>query len=64
MDQSSILSRFDGFVQSGVVLYDNQQQIVEHVDGKLKVSWKYSLIPLGKTSIPALLNLGLSLQGY
>lgn len=38
MDESTILSKFDSFVESGVVLYDDQQQIVEHVDGKLRVS--------------------------
>lgn len=38
MDESTILSKFDNFVESDVVLYDDQQRMVEHVDGKLKVS--------------------------
>ncbi|KAE8372783.1 hypothetical protein BDV26DRAFT_297529 [Aspergillus bertholletiae] len=36
MEGSHILSKFDHFVDSGVVLYDDNQQIIEHIDGSLK----------------------------
>ncbi|KAE8152873.1 hypothetical protein BDV25DRAFT_150325 [Aspergillus avenaceus] len=36
MDESLILSKFDYLVESGHVLYDNNQQIIEHIDGDLK----------------------------
>lgn len=37
MEESLILEKFDNLVESGLVLYDDKQQIVEHVDGDLKV---------------------------
>lgn len=37
MDESYILSRFDDLVKSGVVLYDKNQETIQHVDGELKV---------------------------
>lgn len=37
MEESLILSKFDNLVQSGLVLYDDKQQIIEHIDGDLKV---------------------------
>lgn len=33
----SLISRFDNLVQSGLVLYDDDQQIIEHIEGDLKV---------------------------
>ncbi|KAL2698003.1 hypothetical protein AAEP93_010713 [Penicillium crustosum] len=36
MEESLILSKFDNLVQSGIVQYDDKQQIIEHVDGDLK----------------------------
>lgn len=38
MDESFILSQFDAYVKSGLVLYDDKQKVIEHVDGKLRVS--------------------------
>lgn len=38
MDESFILSKFDRLVESGLVLYDEKQQIIEHIDGDLKVT--------------------------
>lgn len=38
MDEASILDKFDKLVQSGLVLYDDKQEIVEKVDEGLKVS--------------------------
>ena len=37
MEESLILSKFDNLVQSSIVQYDDKQQIIEHVDGDLKV---------------------------
>lgn len=37
MEESLILSRFDNLVQSGLVLYDDKQHIIEHIEGELKV---------------------------
>ncbi|CAG8900569.1 unnamed protein product [Penicillium egyptiacum] len=36
MEESLILSKFDNLVRSGIVQYDDKQQIIEHVDGDLK----------------------------
>ncbi|KAJ5519178.1 ATP adenylyltransferase C-terminal [Penicillium expansum] len=36
MEESLILSKFDNLVQSGLVQYDDKQQIIEHIDGDLK----------------------------
>ncbi|KAJ5504843.1 hypothetical protein N7463_007717 [Penicillium fimorum] len=36
MEESLVLSKFDNLVQSGLVLYDDKQQIIEHIDGNLK----------------------------
>ncbi|KAJ5972817.1 uncharacterized protein N7479_002735 [Penicillium vulpinum] len=36
MEESLVLSKFDNLVQSGLVLYDDKQQIIEHIDGHLK----------------------------
>ncbi|PGH16013.1 hypothetical protein AJ79_01993 [Helicocarpus griseus UAMH5409] len=36
MEESAILSKFDHLVEPGLVLYDDKQQIVEHIDGNLK----------------------------
>lgn len=38
MDETLILSKFDELVNSGVVLYDESQETVQHVDGELEVS--------------------------
>ena len=38
MEESLILSEFDRLVKSGLVLYDDKQEIIEHIDGELKVS--------------------------
>jgi ATP adenylyltransferase len=37
MEESLILSKFDCLIESGLVLYDDKQQIIEHIDGDLKV---------------------------
>ncbi|KAE8347725.1 hypothetical protein BDV24DRAFT_146526 [Aspergillus arachidicola] len=37
MEESLILSKFDRLVESGLVLYDDKQQIIEHIDDGLKV---------------------------
>lgn len=37
MEESLVLSKFDNLVQSGLVLYDDKQRIIEHIDGDLKV---------------------------
>ncbi|CAG8896514.1 unnamed protein product [Penicillium egyptiacum] len=36
MEESLILSKFDHLVQSGLVLYDDKQQIIERIDSDLK----------------------------
>ncbi|RFU24684.1 hypothetical protein B7463_g11653, partial [Scytalidium lignicola] len=36
MEESLVLSRFDSLVKSGVVLHDDKQEIIEHVDEELK----------------------------
>ncbi|KAJ5375502.1 hypothetical protein N7517_007508 [Penicillium concentricum] len=36
MEESLVLSKFDNLVQSGLVLYDDKQRIIEHIDGNLK----------------------------
>lgn len=38
MDEASILTKFDGLVDSGLVLYDEKQETIEKVDEGLKVS--------------------------
>ncbi|KAF5004777.1 hypothetical protein FDECE_8767 [Fusarium decemcellulare] len=38
MGESFILSKFDRLVESGQVLYDDKQEIIEHIDEGLKVS--------------------------
>jgi hypothetical protein len=43
MDESFILSKFDSMVESGLVLYDNKQDIVEYTDGDLKVGVEYTV---------------------
>ncbi|PIG80769.1 hypothetical protein AARAC_010656 [Aspergillus arachidicola] len=37
MEESLILSKFDRLVEFGLVLYDDKQQIIEHIDDGLKV---------------------------
>lgn len=37
MDEPFILSEFDRLQQSGLALYDENQQIIEHIDGGLQV---------------------------
>lgn len=37
MEEPLVLSKFDNLVQSGLVLYDDKQQIIEHIEGDLKV---------------------------
>jgi len=37
MEESLILSKFDDLVKSGLVQYDNKQEIIEYIDGDLKV---------------------------
>lgn len=37
MEESSILSKFDSLVESGLVRYDEQQKNVEYIDGELRV---------------------------
>lgn len=46
MEESLILAEFDRLVQSGIVLYDNNQQVVEHIDGELKVHMTLTLTHL------------------
>ncbi|XEU94862.1 hypothetical protein FSHL1_000146 [Fusarium sambucinum] len=36
LDRSALLSRFDALTKSGLVLYDEDQKIVDHTDGDLK----------------------------
>ncbi|KAJ4387608.1 hypothetical protein N0V93_008204 [Gnomoniopsis smithogilvyi] len=36
MDEAWILTKFDSLVQSGLVLYDDNQKIIEQLDGELK----------------------------
>ncbi|KAG5745736.1 hypothetical protein H9Q69_011914 [Fusarium xylarioides] len=36
IDVSALLSTFDGLTKSGLVLYDENQKVVEHTDGDLK----------------------------
>ncbi|KAJ5822771.1 hypothetical protein N7447_005111 [Penicillium robsamsonii] len=36
MEESLVLSKFDNLVQSGLVLYDEKQRIIEHIDENLK----------------------------
>jgi len=38
MEEALILSKFEGLVQSGLVLYDDKQETIEQIDGELKVS--------------------------
>lgn len=37
MDEALILSKFDKLVDFGLVLYDENQETVQHVDGELEV---------------------------
>lgn len=37
MDESLVISKFDSLVQSGLVLYDDKQRIIEHIEDGLKV---------------------------
>jgi hypothetical protein len=37
MDESFILSEFDKLVNSGTVIYSDKEEIIEHLDGDLKV---------------------------
>ena len=37
MEESVILPAFDKLVESGLVLYDDKQEIIDHIDGELKV---------------------------
>jgi ATP adenylyltransferase len=37
MNESLILSEFDKLQQSGLALYDENQKIINHVEGGLKV---------------------------
>lgn len=37
MNEQALVSKFDELVSSGLVLYDESQQIVKHVDGGLQV---------------------------
>lgn len=45
MEEPLILSRFDGLIESGLVLYDDKQETIEFDDGKLKVSTAYTTLP-------------------
>ncbi|KAJ5173826.1 uncharacterized protein N7500_001757 [Penicillium coprophilum] len=36
MEETLVLSKFDSLVQSGLVLYDDKQRTIEHIDGSLK----------------------------
>ncbi|KAK7746568.1 hypothetical protein SLS62_009365 [Diatrype stigma] len=36
MEESSILSKFENLVKTGLVLYDDKQEVIEQVDGELK----------------------------
>ncbi|KAB8215468.1 hypothetical protein BDV33DRAFT_227588 [Aspergillus novoparasiticus] len=45
MEESLILSKFDRLVESGLVLYDDKQQIIEHIDGDLKPTLPTSQAP-------------------
>ncbi|KAL3422718.1 tetraphosphate phosphorylase 2 (ATP adenylyltransferase) [Phlyctema vagabunda] len=36
MEEHLILSKFDGMVKSGLVLYDEKQETIEHIDAELK----------------------------
>lgn len=45
MDETSILSKFDDLVNSGVVLYDQNQETVRHVDGELEVGINHPSLP-------------------
>lgn len=38
MNETLVLSKFDELVNSGLVLYDQNQETVQHVDGELEVS--------------------------
>jgi hypothetical protein len=38
MDKSLIKAKFDDLVQEGLVFYDQEQKLIEYVDGGLKVS--------------------------
>lgn len=38
MDEESVLSVFDGLINSGMVLYDNKQVHLNHTEGELQVS--------------------------
>lgn len=42
MDETLILSKFDKLVNSDLVLYDQNQETVQHVDGELEVSFGLS----------------------
>lgn len=37
MDESFILSEFDSLVNSGAVIYNDKEEIIEYIDGDLKV---------------------------
>lgn len=41
--QESLLSQFDTLVDSDLVLYDANQQIIHHIEGDLKVTQPQSL---------------------
>lgn len=37
MNESFVLSEFDRLVNSGTVIYNDMEEIFEHIDGDLKV---------------------------
>jgi len=37
MDKSLIKAKFDSLVQAGLVFYDQEQRLIEYLDGGLKV---------------------------
>lgn len=41
MNESFILSEFDKLVKSGVVIYNDKQEMIEYTDGELKVRFAW-----------------------
>lgn len=56
MEESLILSEFDNLVKSGLVQYDDKQEIIEYIEGELKVSlaWTYAHHTLNKLVLTTL----------
>lgn len=51
MEEPIILEKFDNLVLDGLVLYDEKQQIVEHIKGDLKVLIPPPLIIISQINI-------------